>query len=324
MGRGGAAGSIVTHLGWGDDTVTHLSTPSYDPHVPQGASGGSGLRCGLVSGPLCIALAVALLAWNESVVVKQNKLVDLGELVLVEADCDKRDPEHNGCLVHLQGCPVVSGAPLRSFAPGVEPPPGPPPPAPPAGLWATAADGALRLTSTVEYWAWEETAEGSGSSATYSYTESWTTAPQTRWQNPCATADCDGAARYAPHAQPGNVNYEIKNMLAENVKIATQYRIDEDFHAQQYAPAATLGPWSLTPPTIDMLLSNGGKRKDVTAPSCVPLVDAPQECNADPHLRGCYSHVNRDGKFCCLEPLAGSGKGCGADSSSWFPGWSKR
>lgn len=217
-------------------------------------------RCGLALGPLCCALAALLLARNEYVVVQHNRLVDLGERAVVEADCNTRDAQCVGCLVHLRGCAVAPGSALQRFAPGVDPSAvGPPPPTPPAGLWATAE--ALRLSTEVEYWAWEETVSVGG---TYSYDEVWTAAPQTSWENPCATQDCQGSARYAPGAKSGSTNetnYEIKHMLAENAKIRSDYSIGDDL-PPLYASAATLGSaWPLSPAMIDILLAHGGKNR---------------------------------------------------------------
>lgn len=300
----------------------------------------------MAAGPACCTVALLLLAWNEHVGVRHNKLVDLGKLALVEADCNKRVAQCTDCLVHLRGCPVVSGLPLQRFAPGAQPPaPAPPTPDLPAGLWATA-DSALRLSTTVEYWAWKET---SSSGSKYSYDEQWTSTPQTAFENPCATQDCEGSARYAPRSQPGNAQYEIKNMLAENVNINTRYRISDDLPAL-YATTATLGSaWPLTPTLIDILLAHGGKNRcarcrlslylglalcqltsqthvsmsrAIQTPSCNPLPSAPHECSNNTHLRGCYSNVNGPyDTFCCLEPQTESSKGCGTGSSSWF-GWS--
>lgn len=111
-------------------------------------------------------------------------------------------------------------------------------------------------------------------------------------------------------------------MLASNVDIATLYTIDV---RDQFATNAKLGTaWSLTPPAIDLLLGNGGKITSFATPSCLPLpvADAPAKCMGAPHLTGCYSNVNADGKYCCLEATGASGNACGDGSSSWFPGWS--
>lgn len=154
MGRGGGgAGAIVTHLGWGDGTTAHLGLAHSESR--EGASACDAIRppgCGVLLGPLIVSAAFAVLIWNEVVYVKREKLVELGEQALMEADCNKLVPQCDGCLVHLSNCPISAEA-LSMMAPG-EQAPSPPPPTPPPGLWATATG--LKLSGSVEYWAWEE------------------------------------------------------------------------------------------------------------------------------------------------------------------------
>ena len=143
-GKGKGEASVVAMAGWGhSNTVVTEST--------SGEKMG-GAMCGVCVGPVLFIVALILVGWNEYHTVQVGKTIDAAESDSEDADCNTLSSDLNDQLVFMS-CPITGMETLSVTAPFSSAPPGPPPPVNP-NAWASSV--ALRLDTTVEYFAWKE------------------------------------------------------------------------------------------------------------------------------------------------------------------------